>query len=160
MLSGKELGLAIEQAINKKIQSGAIKSKAQVARHFGIKPPSIHDWIKKGSISKDKLPELWGYFSDVVGPEHWGLDAFPLQERRDLTRESVSQNELLNQAYQTATKERRLVIDFLLSIGDLSPKWVDHDVRAYVNTMDSKARKYIEETEEENKTRYKKKTGT
>ncbi|EGL4564282.1 hypothetical protein IQ508_002306 [Salmonella enterica] len=65
MLSGKELGLAIEQAINKKLALGTVRTKAKIARHFEIKPPSIHDWIKKGSISKDKLPELWRYFSDV-----------------------------------------------------------------------------------------------
>ena len=57
MLSGKDLGRAIEQAINKKIASGSVKSKAEVARHFKVQPPSIYDWIKKGSISKDKLPE-------------------------------------------------------------------------------------------------------
>ncbi|MDZ9521525.1 hypothetical protein SNC52_15530, partial [Escherichia coli] len=34
MLSGKDLGRAIEQAINKKIASGSVKSKAEVARHF------------------------------------------------------------------------------------------------------------------------------
>ncbi len=79
MLSGKDLGRAIEQAINKKIASGAVKSKAEIARHFKVQPPSIHDWIKKGSISKDKLPELWRFFSDVVGPEHWGLNEYPYQ---------------------------------------------------------------------------------
>lgn len=79
MLSGKDLGRAIEQAINKKIASGSVKSKAEVARHFKIQPPSIYDWIKKGSISKDKLPELWRFFSDVVGPEHWGLTNTPYQ---------------------------------------------------------------------------------
>ena len=73
MLKGKELGDAIKRAIDLKIASGAVASKADIARHFGIKPPSIHDWIKKGAISKDKLPELWRYFSDVVGREHWGL---------------------------------------------------------------------------------------
>ena len=31
MLSGKDLGRAIEQAINKKIASGAVKSKAEIA---------------------------------------------------------------------------------------------------------------------------------
>ncbi len=77
MLSGKDLGRAIEQAIDRKISSGAVKTKADIARHFKIQAPSIHDWIKKGSISKDKLPELWSYFSDVVGPEHWGLGSYP-----------------------------------------------------------------------------------
>ena len=78
MLSGKDLGRAIEQAINKKIASGPVKSKAEVARHFKVQPPSIYDWIKKGSISKDKLPELWRFFADVVGPEHWGLNEYQI----------------------------------------------------------------------------------
>lgn len=77
MLTGKPLGQAIGSAISKKIASGAISGKADIARHFEIKTPSIYDWIKKGSISKDKLPELWRYFSDVVGPEHWGLESWP-----------------------------------------------------------------------------------
>lgn len=66
MLKGKGLGDAIKRAIDLKIASGAAASKVEIARHFGVKPPSIHDWIKKGAISKDKLPELWRYFSDVV----------------------------------------------------------------------------------------------
>lgn len=77
MLNGTDLGTAIKAAIEKKIASGAVASQAAIARHFNVKPPSIHDWIKKGSISKDKLPELWRYFSDVVGPNHWGLKAWP-----------------------------------------------------------------------------------
>lgn len=77
MLNGTDLGAAIKVAIEKKIASGAVASQAAIARHFNVRPPSIHDWIKKGSISKDKLPELWRYFSDVVGPEHWGLRSWP-----------------------------------------------------------------------------------
>ncbi|WP_429941844.1 S24 family peptidase [Achromobacter xylosoxidans] len=77
MLNGTDLGAAIKAAIEKKIASGAVASQAAIARHFNVRPPSIHDWIKKGSISKDKLPELWRYFSDVVGPEHWGLKSWP-----------------------------------------------------------------------------------
>ena len=50
MLSGKELGRAIEQAIDKKLSIGSAKSKAEIARHFKIKPPSINDWINKFSI--------------------------------------------------------------------------------------------------------------
>ena len=72
MLTGKELGAAIKSAIDKKKVR-----QTELARHFGVKPPSIQDWINKGTISKDKLPDLWAYFSDVVGPEHWGLSAFP-----------------------------------------------------------------------------------
>lgn len=87
MLNGTDLGAAIKAAIEKKIASGAVPSQAAIARHFNVKPPSIHDWIKKGSISKDKLPELWRYFSDVAGPEHWGLKAWPdMGTPTDVTR--------------------------------------------------------------------------
>lgn len=68
MLTGETLGAAIKAAINLK---GV--SKVEVAQHFGVKPPSVQDWINRGTISKEKLPDLWEYFSDVVGPEHWGL---------------------------------------------------------------------------------------
>jgi hypothetical protein len=70
MLTGKELGAAIESAIQKK----GITKKA-LAKAFEVAPPSVSDWVKRGTISKDKLPELFRLFSDVVGPAHWGLDA-------------------------------------------------------------------------------------
>lgn len=73
MLKGKEFGAAVASAIQMKLDSGAARSKAEIARHFSVKPPSVEDWIKKGAIAKEKLPELWRYFSDVAGPEHWGL---------------------------------------------------------------------------------------
>lgn len=72
MLTGEELGRAIDAAIKKK----GITKKA-VAAHFGIAPPSIQDWVKRGTIDKDKLPKLWALFADVVGPEHWGLERYP-----------------------------------------------------------------------------------
>lgn len=75
MLKGSEFGRAIGEAIQRKLDSGSVASKAAIARHFGMKPPSLSDWVKKGSVAKEKLPELWRYFSDVVGPEHWGLSA-------------------------------------------------------------------------------------
>lgn len=68
MLTGKKLGAAIAEAIKLK----GISKKA-VADHFGIRPPSIQDWVNRGTIDKEKLPELWNFFSDVVGPHHWGL---------------------------------------------------------------------------------------
>ena len=73
MLTKKELGEAIREAIQRKIDSGAVESKAEVARHFGVQPPSLYGWINSGSISKDKLNEFFRYFSDVAGPEHWGM---------------------------------------------------------------------------------------
>lgn len=72
MISDKELGDAIREAI---ILKGV--TKKSVADYFGVKPPSVQDWIARGTISKEKLPALWEYFSDVVGPEHWGLSSFP-----------------------------------------------------------------------------------
>lgn len=75
MLKGKEFGQAIDAAITLKIESGGARSKAEIARHFKVQPPSLSDWVKKGSISKERLPDLWAYFADVVGPEHWGLTA-------------------------------------------------------------------------------------
>lgn len=67
MLTGPSLGEAVDEAIRLK---GV--SKMEVARHFGIKGPSIYDWINHGRVSKRHLTELFEYFSDVVGPEHWG----------------------------------------------------------------------------------------
>lgn len=77
MLTGKELGRAINDAIKRK---GV--SQAQVARHFDIKPPSISDWIKRGTIRKDRIEELVRYFSDVVGPEHWGIGSLGIEQTR------------------------------------------------------------------------------
>lgn len=74
MYTGERLGAAIREAIERK---GV--SKVTVATHFGVKPPSIQDWMNRGTISKDKLPALWAYFSDVVGPSHWGMpDGAPI----------------------------------------------------------------------------------
>ena len=50
MLTGKDLGDAIREAIRLKKASGAISGTSDVAGHFGIKTPSIYDWMKKGSI--------------------------------------------------------------------------------------------------------------
>jgi hypothetical protein len=48
-------------------------TKKALAEHFGVEPPSVQDWVKRGTIDKARLPELWNFFSDVVGPDHWGL---------------------------------------------------------------------------------------
>lgn len=68
MLTGQALGKAIDEAIRLK---GV--SKAAVARHFGVKGPSIYDWINHGRIGKQHLEAMFDYFADVVGREHWGL---------------------------------------------------------------------------------------
>ncbi|MEG0968514.1 MAG: S24 family peptidase [Pseudomonas sp.] len=68
MLTGPELGAAIEAA---RIAKGV--SKKKLADDFQVKPPSVQGWVKNGRIDKSKLMDVIAYFSDVVGPEHWGL---------------------------------------------------------------------------------------
>lgn len=92
MLTGKELGIAISKAIDLKIDSGGARNKAEIAVYFGVKQPSMYDWIKKGSISKDKLPKLWIYFSDVVGPEHWGISEDINEYRRAIEKGKTDQS--------------------------------------------------------------------
>ncbi len=95
MLTGKALGTAITEAIEKK---GI--SKADVARHFGIKPPSISDWCARGTISKDKLDGLFKLFADVVGPEHWGIGDTTLVRQTApsyrVTKESAARMKLMS----------------------------------------------------------------
>lgn len=94
MLTGKELGAAISEAIKRKRCT-----KAELARHFAIKPPSISDWVKRGTIGKEKLPELFQFFSDVVGPEHWGLSGLLVARKPNpapyVTARRPSENEKL-----------------------------------------------------------------
>jgi hypothetical protein len=68
MLTGAKLGAAIEAARKKK----GVTKKA-LADEFGVSAPSVQDWVKRGTIDKDKLSRLWLFFRDVAGPEHWGL---------------------------------------------------------------------------------------
>lgn len=70
MHSGTELGAALKEAMTRKRVT-----QTQVAEHFKILQPSVSNWIKTGRIHKDHIAELIDYFSDVVGPEHWGLTA-------------------------------------------------------------------------------------
>lgn len=68
MYTGKQLGEAIDSA--RKLKK---MSKKALADYFGVKPPSVQDWVNKGTIDKEKLSRLWELFADVVGPEHWGI---------------------------------------------------------------------------------------
>lgn len=72
MLYGDELARALTEAILKK---GVTDS--EVARAFGVKPPSVFEWKRHGRIHKRHIPKLLSYFQDVVVPEHWGLDSQP-----------------------------------------------------------------------------------
>lgn len=68
MLTGSELGAAIESARQRK----KISKKA-LAERFGVKPPSVQGWVKTGRIDKATLIGLIEFFSDCVQPSHWGL---------------------------------------------------------------------------------------
>lgn len=87
MLTGPELGAAIEAA---RIAKGV--SKKQLADDFQVKPPSVQGWVKNGRIDKSKLMDVIAYFSDVVGPEHWGLRAgFSYESIPDITSEPAAE---------------------------------------------------------------------
>lgn len=52
-------------------------SNAEVARAFGVKGPSVYDWLKHGRIGKQHINQLVAYFADVVPPSHWGIEDAP-----------------------------------------------------------------------------------
>lgn len=87
MLTGPELGAAIDAA---RIAKGV--SKKQLADDFQVKPPSVQGWVKNGRIDKSKLMDVIAYFSDVVGPEHWGLrPGFSYESIQDVTSEPAEE---------------------------------------------------------------------
>lgn len=97
---------------------------------------------KKGSISKEKLPELWSYFSDVVGPEHWGLGDEIISRESLIERDP--QVDIFSEKYMSASEEKRAVVDFvLLSSQEKLPEWVDSDARAYADSLEAKARRWL-----------------
>ncbi|MBF6987223.1 S24 family peptidase [Cupriavidus sp. IK-TO18] len=94
MLTGEKLGAAIEQARQRK---GV--SKKALADAMGVKPASVQDWVKYGRIAKERINDLVAYFSDVVGPDHWGLDFAPVNPKSDTDQIET----LLNEKSVTAT---------------------------------------------------------
>lgn len=69
MLTGPELGAALKAAMQLK---GGM-SQTALANEFGVRQPSVSEWIKFGRISKSHIPKLIEFFSDVAGPDHWGI---------------------------------------------------------------------------------------
>jgi hypothetical protein len=68
MYTGPQLGAAIREAMAaKKV------TQAAVAKAFNVTQPSVSEWLRFGRIGKQHIPLLVSWFSDVVGPEHWGL---------------------------------------------------------------------------------------
>lgn len=90
MLTGKELGNALRVAIEKKsalLESrgeGRLSKKA-VADEFGVRPPSVQDWINYGRIGKRHLNRLVTFFADVAEPSHWGIDVSTEIDKTQLT---------------------------------------------------------------------------
>lgn len=84
MLTGQDLGRAIEIAIQKK----NVK-KADVARAFNVKPQSVNDWVKHGRVAKQHLMNLVEYFSDVVEPSHFGLDNIVINQNHSGSGDNV-----------------------------------------------------------------------
>ncbi|WP_052765578.1 hypothetical protein [Pandoraea apista] len=144
MLNGKELGQAIAQAIKLKKASGAISREVEVARHFGVKQPSLADWKKRGTISKEKLPELWRYFSDVVGPEHWGLKELPADSGSASTPDSTSEQPSVWDAYERADDATRAIVDAILGVGKVPP-WLDATAHGILNVWKASAAKLLHE---------------
>lgn len=108
MLTGKALGDAIRKAIELKLSTGKVKTKTEIAKHFGIRQPSLYDWINRGSVDKSHLPAIWQYFSDVVGPEHWGMKELPPH----LTA-SADHAEILKLFDRLTESQRRALLDQL-----------------------------------------------
>jgi len=117
MLKGKELGQAIKKAIELKLELGSAKSKTEIARHFDVRLPSVYDWINKGSISKDKLTKLFDYFSDVAGPQHWGIpDGSMLQVPSHDTETDADVELKLKSLLEKENSKQLRKLKYLLSI--------------------------------------------
>ena len=145
MLNGKELGQAIAQAIKLKKASGAISREVEVARHFGVKQPSLADWKKRGTISKEKLPELWRYFADVVGPEHWGMKGSQTSlDAEAPTTVDVHASKMLD-AYQRADEATKAVVDAILGVEKKAPPWLESTALGFIEVLKASARKWIGE---------------
>jgi SOS-response transcriptional repressor LexA len=137
MLTGEKLGSAIEAAIKLK---GV--TKKEVAAHFGVQPPSIQDWVKRGTIGKEKLPKLWSYFSDVVPATHWGLDAIPAVDHSDAAAQTLDTSvvppyhapdavivPLLSNCGSMGPGSELLESDVIVGDLALSPHWINQQIR-------------------------------
>lgn len=109
MLSGKDLGTALADAMRKK---GV--NQPTVAAEFEISQPSVSEWIKYGRIAKKHIPHLVDWFADVVGPEHWGLPPIWRQDR-PLSARALA----LARQYDAASEEARRKFDAAATLAGL-----------------------------------------
>ena len=90
MLKEKEaLGKAIIEAIE---MNGY--SKADAARKFNVKPPSITGWIQTGRISKSNFEELRKWLTRTP-PEHWYSNSCTTQGKLQVNGLTPGEQELL-----------------------------------------------------------------
>lgn len=115
MLTGTQLGDAIRAAVDKKVALGV--TKRAIAEHFQIKPPSLQDWMKRGTVRKDRLGDLFEYFADVVGPAHWGMAAFP---QRQVSLYALSQAGSVREPSGATYDDSRIgeIVTLLASVSD------------------------------------------
>lgn len=75
MLQGPALALAIVGAMRLKATRLEIAkiTQAEIGKALGMSQPSVSELLKFGRLAKEKVPVLLDYFSDVVGPDHFGL---------------------------------------------------------------------------------------
>jgi hypothetical protein len=77
MKQGPDLAKAIFEAVEMKLDGINYRSKASIARVFGIQPPSLYGWMSTGRVSDGNLRHLLKFFADVTTPQHWGLEKWP-----------------------------------------------------------------------------------
>lgn len=73
-------------------------TQADVARHFGVKPPSVNEWIKLGRIHKKHIPGLVEYFGL---PYEWWFGAAGADKKIN--------DVMLHMLQMTETEKNRLV---------------------------------------------------
>lgn len=76
MLKEKEsLAKAITAVIQLLLDSGKFHTQKEIAEKLGMKPPSLSESKKRGTISKQRLYALMELARSVAGPAHWGIES-------------------------------------------------------------------------------------
>ena len=114
MKKGKELGIALANALAEKRVS-----QTELANQLMVKKQAVSKWVNSGAIGKKHLFNVFEYFSDVVGPEHWGISESILVSQRqdDVTKKQIERAiDILKVIPESDKATRELVQNCLLSI--------------------------------------------
>jgi transcriptional regulator with XRE-family HTH domain len=103
-------------------------SKKQLADHFGVKAPSVYDWVNFGRISKSRIPELAKYFNKPIG---WWLGS---DDEEQLLNEHERQ---LLQFYRQLSDESR---EKLLQDANYMHN-IEHKTKSVANPFGKNAKK-------------------